>query len=59
MLPQTVRDVARAVRNYLDIRVEENEVFLERLPAELDGFRILQLTDLHADLHPHFVSFVK
>lgn len=50
---------SRAVRNYLDIQVESNEVFLERLPAEFDGFRILQLTDLHADLHSGFVSAVR
>lgn len=50
---------SRAVRNYLDIQVESNEVFLERLPSEFDGFRILQLTDLHADLHSGFVSAVR
>lgn len=50
---------SRAVRNYLDIRIEENEVPLERLPVAFDGFRILQLTDLHADLHPQFVATVK
>lgn len=48
----------RAVRNYLDIRVENNEVLLDRLPAAFDGFRILQLTDLHADLHPGFPDAV-
>jgi len=50
---------SRAVRNYLDIHVEANEVFLERLPAAFDGFRILHLSDLHADLHPQFVASVK
>lgn len=50
---------ARGLRNYLDIRVEANEVFLERLAPEFDGFRILQLTDLHADLHPDFASSVR
>tara|TARA_E500000178_G_scaffold154889_1_gene154670 strand:- start:5065 stop:6042 length:978 start_codon:yes stop_codon:yes gene_type:complete len=48
----------RAVRNYLDIQVEVNEVPLEGLPAAFDGFRILQLTDLHADLHPDFPAAV-
>jgi predicted MPP superfamily phosphohydrolase len=50
---------ARGLRNYLDIQIESNEVFLERLPAAFDGFRILQLTDLHADLHPDFVASVR
>ena len=49
----------RAERNYLDIKVEANEVILARLPAAFDGFRILQLTDLHADLHPDFVDSVR
>lgn len=50
---------SRGVRNYLDIQVESNEVYLNRLPAEFDGFRILQLTDLHADLYPDFVASVR
>lgn len=49
----------RAVRNYLDIRVERNEVVLDRLPPGFDGFTILQLTDLHADLHPDFPEAVR
>ncbi|MGC6456328.1 MAG: metallophosphoesterase [Coraliomargaritaceae bacterium] len=49
----------RAVRNYLDIRVETNEVLLEGLPPAFDGYRILQLTDLHADLHPDFPGAVQ
>ncbi|NDV26037.1 metallophosphoesterase [Desulfovibrio sp. JC010] len=36
-------------RNSLDFRVEENEVLIPALPREFDGFRILQLTDLHID----------
>ena len=50
---------ARAHRNYFDIQVERNEVVLERLPAAFDGFTILQLTDLHADLHPEFPAAVR
>lgn len=46
----------RAVRNYLDIQVVENEVMLTKLPDAFEGYTILQLTDLHADLHPDFVS---
>lgn len=50
---------SRAHRNYFDVRVTENEVCLRRLPREFDGFRILQLTDLHADLHPDFPDAVR
>lgn len=48
----------RARRNYLDIRVERHEARLPRLPAAFDGFRILQLSDLHADLDPDFPDAV-
>ena len=48
----------RAHRNYFDIQVVRNEVVLPRLPAAFDGFTILQLTDLHADLHPDFPAAV-
>ena len=44
----------RGLRNYLDIRVVQREVHLPRLPCAFDGYTILQLTDLHADLHPDF-----
>jgi predicted MPP superfamily phosphohydrolase len=50
---------ARAHRNYFDIQVVRNEVVLDRLPAAFDGFTILQLTDLHADLHPDFPAAVR
>ena len=49
----------RAVRNYLDIHVVSNEVRLNNLPPEFDGYTILQLSDLHADLHPDFPARVK
>lgn len=49
----------RAVRNYFDIRVVQNEVVLDRLPEAFDGFRLLHLTDLHADLHPDFPAAVR
>jgi len=49
----------RAFRNYLDIKLFENEVYLQRLPEAFDGYRILQLTDLHADLHPDFPAAVR
>jgi predicted MPP superfamily phosphohydrolase len=49
----------RAVRNYFDIQVVRNEVRVAHLPPEFDGYTILQLTDLHADLHPDFPARVK
>ena len=49
----------RAVRNFLDIHVLHNEVRLKNLPPEFDGYTILQLSDLHADLHPDFPARVK
>ncbi|MCX7712660.1 MAG: metallophosphoesterase [Chthoniobacterales bacterium] len=38
------------LRGARDLRVEENQVSSERIPAALDGFRILHLSDLHLDL---------
>ena len=49
----------RAVRNYFDIQVVNNEVRLKNLPPEFDGYTILQLSDLHADLHPDFPRIKK
>lgn len=49
----------RAHRNYFNTQVVRNEVVLDRLPAAFDGFTILQLTDLHADLHPDFPAAVR
>lgn len=37
-------------RNLLDIQTVENEVFIENLPVAFEGFRILQLSDLHLDI---------
>ncbi len=39
----------RGLRNALDIRLRRLELEFESLPAEFDGFRILQLSDLHVD----------
>lgn len=49
----------RAVQNYLDIQVFENAVPLPNLPSAFEGYRILHITDLHADLHPDFVPSVQ
>lgn len=37
-------------RNFLDVRIVGREWFFSRLPRAFDGFRLLQLTDLHLDL---------
>jgi predicted MPP superfamily phosphohydrolase len=57
-LLQVLMLAKRGERNALAIRVVELEWSLERLPASFEGFRLLQLTDLHADLHPHFAASV-
>jgi len=42
----------RGWRNTLDIRVRRNEVQLEGLPPAFDGFTLLHMSDLHADMNP-------
>jgi predicted MPP superfamily phosphohydrolase len=43
----------RGRRNAVDIRLQHNDVTLPHLPPPFDGFTILQLSDLHLDMHPH------
>jgi uncharacterized protein len=38
------------LENALDYRIETVQVPLGNLPSQFDGFRILQLTDIHADV---------
>ena len=42
----------RGRRNALDIRVRRNPVVIQELPPAFEGFTLLQLSDLHADLNP-------
>lgn len=42
----------RGLRNALDIKVKELDLAFESLPKEFDGYRILQLSDLHVDFLP-------
>jgi predicted MPP superfamily phosphohydrolase len=42
----------RGRRNTLDIRVRRNEVRIQGLPQAFDGFALLHMSDLHADLNP-------
>ncbi|PWU07027.1 MAG: metallophosphoesterase [Verrucomicrobia bacterium] len=46
----------RGFRNYLDIQIVEREVLLPGLPQTFDGFRILQLSDLHFTLSEQFLE---
>ena len=39
-------------RNFLDVQVVQNEVVLPELPVPFEGFRLMQLADLHLDLDP-------
>ena len=39
----------RGAENALDYRVEQVPVFIKNLPPAFNGFRVLQLSDLHAD----------
>lgn len=45
-----------AYRQFHHIRLRRNGVRLPNLPSELDGFRILHLSDLHLDLDPSFTD---
>ena len=45
-------------RNYQAIRIVENVLHHRRVPAALDGLRILQLSDIHLDLDPGFARIV-
>ncbi len=47
---------SRAVANALDIRLAERTLVCPQLPAELEGLRILHLSDLHIDGHPEFAA---
>jgi len=42
----------RGYRNTLDIQVCRNEAAIRDLPPAFDGFRVLHMSDLHADLNP-------
>jgi len=42
----------RGQRNAVDIRLRHNNVQLPLLPPAFDGYTVLQLSDLHLDMHP-------
>lgn len=45
-------------RNFLDVQVVENHVVIPNLPPAFEGFRLLQLADLHCDLDPALMEVV-
>jgi len=45
-------------RNFHDTQIVHHSVRLKRLPAELAGLKILQLSDLHIDLDPQLAGVV-
>jgi len=49
----------RGKRNILDIRIETVEVSLPGLPPAFEGFRLLQLADLHCDLDPRMMQRIR
>lgn len=42
----------RGVRNAIDLRLNEMEIWFDDLPEAFDGFKVLQLSDLHLDYVP-------
>jgi predicted MPP superfamily phosphohydrolase len=48
-----------AHRNFLDVRLVENRIALRGLPPAFEGFRLLQLSDLHCDLDPALMDVVE
>lgn len=42
----------RGRRNAVDIHLRHNTVTLPDLPSAFDGYTVLQLSDLHLDMHP-------
>jgi len=45
----------RGLTNALDLRIEEHIVAIPGLPEPFEGFRLLQLADLHCDLDPRIM----
>jgi predicted MPP superfamily phosphohydrolase len=46
-------------RNFLDLRLVRNRVSLRGLPPAFEGFRLLQISDLHCDLDPALIGVVE
>lgn len=46
----------RGRRNTLNIKVRRNDIMVDDLPTAFDGYSILHMSDLHADLNPPAMS---
>lgn len=46
----------RGQRNALNIQLRHNDIYLKNLPPVFDGFTLLHMSDLHADLNPPAVA---
>ena len=49
---------SRGRSNATNVQVKRNNIWLPHLPKAFDGFRILHLTDLHADMSMSAISRV-
>jgi predicted MPP superfamily phosphohydrolase len=49
----------RGLNNILDLRIEEHEVVMPGLPSPFEGFRLLQLADLHCDLDARMMEMIR
>lgn len=45
-------------RHFRDLRIVHNTVRIPALPLDMDGFRILQLSDVHLDLDPGYTDVI-
>jgi hypothetical protein len=50
---------SRGLRNFHDLRIEEHEVILPGLPPAFEGFRLMQLSDLHCDLEVGIMNSIR
>ena len=48
----------RGQRNALAVQVRHNRIAVKGLPAEFDGYTLLQLSDLHLDINPKLADAV-
>lgn len=49
----------RGTANIFNIDLVKNEIVLPDLPEAFEGFRILQLSDLHCDIHPGLMEAIR
>ena len=49
---------AKGRREFHNVEIVENEIAVSGLPASLDGYTILQLSDLHIDIDPALVETI-